>query len=56
MGQTAQAKIIELDRVGFTARLTLRDSELATPYRKRIDHEPNSWDFVQEAKDKEEVR
>ncbi|KAF8864925.1 transcription elongation factor Spt6 [Acephala macrosclerotiorum] len=55
-GQTARAKILDLDRVNFSARLSLRETVLNIPYRKRVDHDQGSWDFVQEAKDKEELR
>jgi transcription elongation factor SPT6 len=56
VGQTAQAKLLELDRKSFTARLSLRESMLRMPYKKRVDHEPGTWDAVQEHKDKEELR
>lgn len=56
VNQTAQAKLIGLDREIFAAKLSLRESVLRVPYRKRIDHDPGSWDFVQERKDKEELR
>lgn len=55
-GQTAQAKILELDRVNFQVKLSLKDSELAIPFRRRHDHDPVSWDFQQESRDKEELR
>ncbi|KAE8445330.1 Transcription elongation factor spt6 [Mollisiaceae sp. DMI_Dod_QoI] len=55
-GQTAQAKLLDLDRSNFTARLSLRESMLRNAYRKRVDHDPGSWDVIQEAKDKEELR
>jgi transcription elongation factor SPT6 len=55
-GQTAQAKLLELDRENFTAKLSLRDSMLRHPYRRRIDHDAGSWDALQEHKDKEELR
>jgi transcription elongation factor SPT6 len=56
VGQTAQAKLLELDRRNFSARLSLREELLRIPYRKRVDHDPLSWDIVQEHKDKEELR
>jgi len=55
-GQTAQAKLLELDRTKFTARLSVRESALRTHFRKRLDHDPGSWDVVQEHKDREELR
>lgn len=56
VGQTAQAKLLELDRRNFAARLSLREQMLRIPYRKRVDHDPGSWDVVQEHKDKEELK
>ncbi|KAH7350889.1 SH2 domain-containing protein [Rhexocercosporidium sp. MPI-PUGE-AT-0058] len=56
MGQTAQAKLLELDRHNFSARLSLREQMLRTPFRKRIDHDRGAWDTLQEDKDKEELR
>lgn len=55
-GQTAQAKVLEVNRETFTARLSLRETMLKIPYRKRIDRDPGTWDVVQESKDKEELR
>ena len=56
VGQTAQAKLLELDRRSFSARLSLREEMLRIPFRKRVDHDPGTWDAVQEHKDKEELR
>lgn len=56
VGQTARAKLLELDRRNFSARLSLREQVLRIPYRKRVDHDPGSWDVVQERKDQEELR
>lgn len=56
MGQTAQAKLLELDRHNFSARLSLREQMLRIPFRKRIDHDRGAWDTLQEDKDKEELR
>jgi transcription elongation factor SPT6 len=55
-GQTAQAKILELDRRNFSARLSLRESTLRIPYRKRLDRDLSIWDAQQEFKDKEELK
>ncbi|EHK96165.1 Nucleic acid-binding protein [Glarea lozoyensis ATCC 20868] len=55
-GQIVQAKIIELDRAAFTARLSLRETVLRIPYRKNNYRDPGSWDLIQERKDKEELR
>lgn len=56
MGQTTQAKLLELDRHNFSARLSLRRQMLQIPFRRRIDHDPGSWDAMQERQDKEELR
>jgi transcription elongation factor SPT6 len=56
VGQTAQANLLELDRRTFSARLSLREEMLRIPYKKRIDHDPGSWDAIQEHKDKDELR
>jgi len=56
IGQTAQAKLLELDRHSFSARLSLREQMLRIPFRKRIDHDRGAWDSLQEDKDKEELR
>ncbi|TAQ90193.1 hypothetical protein B7494_g1457 [Chlorociboria aeruginascens] len=56
VGQTAQAKLLELDRKNFAAKLSLREEAIRAPYRKRVDHDPSSWDTLQELKDKEELR
>ncbi|PQE23984.1 Transcription elongation factor SPT6 protein [Rutstroemia sp. NJR-2017a WRK4] len=55
VGQTAQAKVLDIDRRNFSTRLSLRESQMR-PYRKRMDHEPGTWDLIQEQKDKEELR
>ncbi|RDW91316.1 putative transcription elongation factor spt6 [Coleophoma crateriformis] len=56
VGQTAQAKLLEMDRRNFTARLSLREEMLRIPYRKRVDREPGSWDALQEQQDSEELK
>ena len=56
VGQTAQAKLLKLDYGDFAAKLSLRETVLRIPYRKRIDHNPGSWDAVQEHQDKEELQ
>jgi len=56
VGQTAQAKLLEIDRQHFAVKLSLRETMLRIPYRKRVDHLPDSWDSVQEQKDREELR
>jgi len=56
VGQTAQAKLLEIDRRNFAARLSLRDSVLRIPFKRRSERDYGSWDLVQEQKDKEEMR
>jgi len=55
-GQTVQAKILEIDRQKFSARLSLRDSLLRIPYKRNLEIDPRIWDVLQESKDKEELR
>jgi transcription elongation factor SPT6 len=55
-GQAAQAKLLDLDRANFSARLSLREDAFRVPFRKRIDHDPGSWDSLQELKDREELQ
>lgn len=56
VGQTAQAKLLELNRESFSAKLSLRQSMVGIPFKRRLDHDPGSWDAVMEMKDKEELR
>ncbi|KAG9238093.1 putative transcription elongation factor SPT6 [Amylocarpus encephaloides] len=55
-GQVTQAKLLEINRADFTAVLSLRESVVRVPYRKRVNHDPSTWDVVQEHKDKEELK
>jgi len=55
-GQTAQAKLLEIDRHNFAAKLSLRETMLRIPFRKRVDHDYGSWDTNQEQADKEELK
>lgn len=54
--QTVQAKIIDLNRKDFVAKLTMRDEEMRRPYRKHMDHPRGAWSFEQEDADREELR
>lgn len=56
VGQIAQAKIIELDRKAFLAKLSVREDTLRTPYRKRMDHDDRNWDFEQEREDRDALK
>jgi len=56
VGQTAQAKIIDLSRKDFICKLTMREEEMRRPYRKHHDHDRGQWDYRLEDQDKEELR
>lgn len=56
VGQIVQAKILEIDRKAFLAKLSVREDALRVPYRKRLDHDDRNWDFEQERHDKEELK
>lgn len=56
VGQTVQAKVLEVDRRAFLAKLSVREDLLRKPYRKRVDHDYNTWDERQEDEDKEELK
>ncbi|CAK7272268.1 Transcription elongation factor spt6 [Sporothrix epigloea] len=55
VGQTTQAKLLELNRKDFTAKLSVREETLRRPYRKFVDHERGMWDFRQEDQDREDL-
>ncbi|CAK7566313.1 MAG: Transcription elongation factor spt6 [Sporothrix epigloea] len=55
VGQTTQAKLLELNRKDFTAKLSVREETLRRPYRKFVDHERGTWDFRQEDQDREDL-
>lgn len=50
--QTIQAKLVELDRKRFTAKLSLHEDALRKPFRRDTEHEPGEWDDAQEEADK----
>lgn len=54
MHQTVQAKLITLERRTFSAKLSLRESDVERPYRREYDHEPGMWDEQQEAQDRKD--
>jgi transcription elongation factor SPT6 len=56
IGQTAQAKLLTLDRRDFSSKLSLKESQTRHPFRRHFDHEQDQWDVVQEHKDKEELQ
>ncbi|KAK7964989.1 transcription factor atf1 [Apiospora saccharicola] len=53
VGQTTQAKILELNRKDFMAKLSMREDSLRRPYKKYGDHDRSIWDVALENKDKE---
>jgi transcription elongation factor SPT6 len=56
VGQTIQAKLIELNRKEFTSMLSVGEDALQQPYKKHMDYEPGAWDFKLEDQDKEDLR
>ncbi|KAB5572623.1 SH2 domain-containing protein, partial [Coniochaeta sp. 2T2.1] len=56
VGQTVQAKLIEINRKDFIAKLTMREEEMRRPYKKHIDQPRGAWDYNQEDIDREELR
>ncbi|OAQ96125.1 hypothetical protein LLEC1_03376 [Akanthomyces lecanii] len=56
VGQTARAKILEMDYNAFSAKLSMREDSLRIPYKRPINHGRDGWDYAQEAADKEELK
>ncbi len=56
VGQTARAKILEMDYKAFSAKLSMREDSLRIPYKRPINHGRDGWDYAQEAADKEELK
>lgn len=56
VGQTTQAKVLEIDRSSFTLRLSLREEALRMPNKNLVDRDYGTWDVAQENKDKDELR
>ncbi|KAI0134100.1 transcription elongation factor [Xylariales sp. AK1849] len=54
-GQTVQAKILDLNRKDFLAKLSLREDAIRRP-RRHNDHDPGTWDFKREDVDREDLR
>ncbi|KAI1332724.1 transcription elongation factor SPT6 [Xylariaceae sp. FL0255] len=57
-GQTVQAKLIDLNRKEFSAKLSLREDLLRKPYKRPTDHDLHSgmWDSRLEDQDKEDLQ
>jgi transcription elongation factor SPT6 len=56
VGQTVQAKILEVNYKDFMTKLSMREEELRKPYRRTFNHGADGWNHAQEAADKEELR
>ncbi|KAI2470919.1 transcription elongation factor Spt6 [Annulohypoxylon bovei var. microspora] len=56
VNQTVQAKILDLNRKEFLAKLTLREDAVRRPYKKHNDHDRGTWDFRLEDDDKDALR
>lgn len=54
--QTTRAKIVYLNRKQLNAQFTFREDELRNPYRKIYEHPNDTWDDLQEQKDKESMQ
>ena len=55
-GMATQAKVQSIDRREFSLRLSMRESEVKKPYRRRLNNMPDQWDAEQEARDKDLLR
>ena len=56
VGQTVQAKILDINRKDFTTKLSMREDQLRRRYKRHNDHDSSTWDFRLEADDKEALR
>lgn len=56
VGQTVQAKILDINRKDFLAKLSLREEAIRRPFRKHGEHDRGTWDFKLESEDKEAFR
>ncbi len=56
VGQTAQAKLLELNRKDFIGKFSMREDALRRPYRKPNDHDRGNWDFRLEDQDREDLQ
>jgi transcription elongation factor SPT6 len=58
VGQTVQAKLIDLNRKDFNAKLSLREELVRKPYRRPMEHDRHSemWDQKLEDQDKEDLQ
>lgn len=56
VGQTIQAKLIDVNRQDFMCKLSVREEELRRPFRRHYDQGRGQWDLKQEEEDREELR
>ncbi|KAH8592692.1 SH2 domain-containing protein [Bisporella sp. PMI_857] len=56
VGQVVQAKLLELDRKNFSAKLSLRKALLSIPYKRRFDRDRQYWDLELEREDIEALQ
>ncbi|KAL2262410.1 hypothetical protein VTK26DRAFT_1404 [Humicola hyalothermophila] len=56
VGQTVQAKLIDINRKDFVCKLSMREEELRRPYRRHYDYGRGQWDYKLEDEDREELR
>ncbi|PSR90343.1 transcription elongation factor SPT6 [Coniella lustricola] len=56
VGQTVQAKVLHVDRKGFTAKLSVREDALRIPFKKRLDYDDRNWDYDLERHDREDLK
>lgn len=56
VGQTARAKILEMNYKDFSAKLSMREDSLRIPYKPPINYGHDGWDYSQEKADKEELK
>ncbi|KAL2132805.1 hypothetical protein VTI74DRAFT_3355 [Chaetomium olivicolor] len=56
VGQTVQAKLIDINRKDLVCKLSMREEELRRPYRRHYDYGRGQWDYKQEEEDREELR
>ena len=56
VGQTVQAKILDINRKDFTTKLSMREDQLRRRYKRNNEHDSSTWDFRLEADDKDALR
>lgn len=55
-GQTAQAKILEINYKDFMTKLSMREDALRIPYKRPLNYGRDGWNYSLEADDKDELR